>query len=131
MVISPGYDRSVFGDDWVNIDQKFIIKDMVTKYIYTRGVETITDLDMIAGEIIIEYDERTGVDISIGDGSFWVEPDLLDFGGGPFEPALHDKITNDLGVVFDVVAPGRLDPERAMFNIPTVRVEYIPEPGSS
>jgi len=131
MAITPGYVRSTFGDDFKDIDQAFIIKDFQITVKYTRGTDVIASLLVIAGEVVTEYDDTTGIDLAIGDSSFWIDPDLLTFGDGPFQPALHDQIENSLGQVFDVLQPGELDPESAMIIVPTIQVEYLPAPTGS
>jgi len=121
---SGGYNRSTFGADFQNVDLKFIQKDVRLDATYKRGLSTV-DLEVVRGAAVTNYDDRAGVDIAIGDGSFWIKADLLDFGSGPFAPEMHDQIHTANGDVYEVLDPGRLDAENILWSVPVVRVDYV------
>jgi len=121
------YDRSSFGDDFLAFDQDLILQDFSQTVTYKRGGDSIS-ISAIPGDVVTAYDDRTGIDVAIGDGSFWLKCDDLDFGDGVFMPKIHDKITTGEGIVFEVLDPGRMDSERILNQVPVVRVDF-PQPG--
>ena len=119
------HDRSTFGTEFLTVDQEYIIADFKLTVTYRRGTDTV-DIDAVLDGVLTTYDDRTGIDLAIGDSSFWIKPDDLDFGSGVFQPKMHDEIELPNGTVYEVLEPGNLDSERCMIRIPTIRTEYTP-----
>ena len=100
------YDRSTFGDEFYSFDQELIISEFKQTVTYRRGADTVS-IDAIPAGVVTEYDDRTGIDLAIGEGSFWLKLSQLTFGSGNFMPRLHDKITTAQGEVFAAGSSGK------------------------
>jgi len=116
-------DQSAFGQEFASVDQPLIIADFRILIEYKRGTDTVSIYAVQSSETI-GYDDRTGIDVAIGDASFWINTADIDFGSGAFQPKMHDRITTPSGDVYEVLAPGDLDSEKIMRRVPVVKVEY-------
>jgi len=118
-----GYTRSKLGEDFLEGVMPSMLTEFGEPLTYLRGVESV-ELVGIQGDIITANDAATGIDVSVGDASWEVLADDLDFGSGPIVPKAQDQIISSTGEIFVVVESGLLDSEQIMWTIPVKRSEY-------
>lgn len=126
-----GFNRSTFGEAFLSFEQDLFADEFGIIVTYKRDADTIENIRAMMGEVLTVYDDRTGIDIALGDGSLWLLATDIDFGNGPFQPAKHDQLITAKGDVYEVLAPGEMDAEKIMIQIPvTLSLYATPEAGS-
>lgn len=118
-----GYDRSEFGEEFMACAIPEFLAEMGEPVTYLRGVEAV-ELAAIQGEVLMANDDQLGVDVQLGDGSWEIAADHLNFGSGAIVPKAQDQIRTEKGEIYIVVEAGVLDAEQLMWTIPTKRADY-------
>jgi hypothetical protein len=121
--VAAGYDRSAFGTMFVDDALPQFFEAFGETIGYRRGAEYVS-LAGIQGEAVTGNDSNTGIDVVIGDASWEVSADDLDFGAGPIVPKAQDQISTAKGEIYVVVEAGVLDAEQLIWTIPVKRSEY-------
>lgn len=121
--VDAGYTRSDFGDEFDATVNGELLEAFGEPLTYRRGIETVT-LVGIEGEGIQVRDPATGADFVVGDGSWEIDADDLDFGAGPIVPRTQDQIITAKGEIWIVLGTGTLDAEQLFWTIPVKRGEY-------
>jgi hypothetical protein len=124
-VVDPdaGYTRSAFGTEVVDCMLPELLENFGEAVTYRRGIEAVS-LSAIQGDVLMVNDQTTGIDMPLGDASWEIAVDDLDFGAGSITPRVQDQIITTTGSIFVVVEPGTLDSEQVMWTIPVKRVDY-------
>jgi hypothetical protein len=120
---ASGYDRSDFGTEFREEVMPEMLDAFGESVTYRRGVQAVS-LTAIQGDVMTANDTATGIDVAVGDGSWEIVADQLDFGSGPIVPKAHDQIITAKGEVYSVVEAGALDSEQMAWTIPVKRSEY-------
>jgi len=115
--------RSDFGDDFEALEEATLLPEFGETITYRRGIAAVS-LTGILAPVITRYDPREGIDVAVGDSSWLVRVEDLDFGAGCVEPRKFDRIVTAKGAEYEVVEPGDIDRERIMRSIPTRRSEH-------
>lgn len=121
--VAAGYDRSDFGDTFKADAIPVFFAEFGEMITYLRGVQSVA-LAAIQGDAITANDPSTGIDVSLGNGSWEISADELDFGSGPIVPKAQDQIITLKGEIWTVVESGVLDAEQLIWTIPGKRCEY-------
>ena len=121
--VAAGYDRSEFGELFVADALPQFFEAFGEAIGYRRGVQFV-EVTGIQGEAVTANDSNTGVDVVIGDASWEISADELDFGSGPIVPKAQDQISTKKGEIYVVVEAGVLDAEQLIWTVPVKRSEY-------
>lgn len=121
--VAAGYDRSDFGDTFKADAIPAFFSEFGEMITYLRGVQSVA-LAAIQGDAITANDPSTGIDVSLGNGSWEISADELDFGSGPIVPKAQDQVITLKGEIWTVVESGVLDAEQLIWTIPVKRCEY-------
>lgn len=120
---ASGYTRSAFGTEFMESVKPELLTAFGELVQYLRGVQGVEVVAM-QGDIITTNDPQTGIDISVGDASWEISADDLDFGSGPIVPKAQDQIISSTNEVYVVVEAGVLDSEQMFWTIPVKRSDY-------
>lgn len=120
---SAGYTRSAFGQEFLSDALPELLSAFAEPITYRRGAQAV-ELVAMQGSIVTTQDTQTGIDVPVGDASWEISADDLDFGSGPIVPKAQDQILSATGEVYVVVAAGTLDAEQLLWTIPVKRSEY-------
>lgn len=120
---SAGYTRSAFGEEWAEHARPALLEACGEPVTYRRGIQTVSVV-AIQARAVHARDMATGVDLELGDCSWEIDADDLDFGAGPIVPKAQDQVITAKGEVYVVVEAGALDAEQVFWTIPVKRNEY-------
>jgi hypothetical protein len=93
------------GAEWIADQLNRYAAEEVT---YTRGDDTLTEINATCGEQPLRVTTEYGVHIEFGNVDHCIDAAAIDFGAGPVEPASGDQIRRTVGnavLVYEVMAP--------------------------